>query len=197
MSQSGSPAPEPERPSTTPDEGVPFSIVLPPEERLTPEQRKAAQAQGWPVTVKFRGDEDFGEFIRRRDGGKDDARGGLSSITDLVVTELVRGLVRIGERDPKLAAQVLALVKDAGPSSGSGPFLMTIDEYAEHTSYSPRKIATFISEGMPSMMKGRLRRIPVADADKWLRQRGAEPEDGIEQEARRNARRAHRRSAAP
>jgi hypothetical protein len=92
--------------------------------------------------------------------------------------------------------------EDTGPApkqtgSGGGPALppptfMKIREYAARTGYSKRTIENFMDEGLPTVGKGRLRRVDVEPADEWIRNRAAreqDEQDAVEKEAREDARR--------
>jgi phage terminase Nu1 subunit (DNA packaging protein) len=82
------------------------------------------------------------------------------------------------------------------------PKFMKAKEYAARVGYSVRTIENFIGEGLPTVGKGRLRRVDVEPADEWIRNRAAredDEQDAVAQEARVDARRqrtdSSRRSA--
>lgn len=48
----------------------------------------------------------------------------------------------------------------------------TVKQYAERQHVSARTVERWVRTGLPSYRHGKVRRIPVADADAWLREGG-------------------------
>lgn len=71
---------------------------------------------------------------------------------------------------------------------------MSAPEFAERWGYSERTVRSFIDQGLPTVMAGRLRRVDVKFGDRWIQAwrepalREGESLDDIEREARQQAR---------
>ncbi len=59
-------------------------------------------------------------------------------------------------------------LNEAEPS----PQFMAVKDYAEYRRLSKRSIETLITHGLPLDGRGKLRRVPVENADRWMRERG-------------------------
>lgn len=77
---------------------------------------------------------------------------------DLVVDAL--------ERDPELAKRTRAVL--GLHDSQTGPAFLSRRRYARRADYAVRTIDKFLRQGLPHTGEGKLLRIPVADADRWL-----------------------------
>lgn len=88
------------------------------------------------------------------------------------------------------AMRLLASAKTGTEGPGSTlPMYMSVAEYAQHRRLSKRSVETLIKRGLPLDGRGRLRRVPVAEADRWM----AEQNDGgVTRRAQQAARRAAR-----
>ena len=96
---------------------------------------------------------------------------------------------------PVAPAESVSVAANPPPLGLPAPEFMKVDEYATRVGYSPRTIANFIREGLPTVGRRRLLRIDVEAADEWirtLRARRQEARDSIAQEAREAARRPSR-----
>jgi len=99
------------------------------------------------------------------------------------------------EGPPVAPAESVSVAASPPPLGLPAPEFMKVDEYATRVGYSPRTIANFIREGLPTVGRRRLLRIDVEAADEWirtLRARRQEARDSIAQEAREAARRPSR-----
>jgi hypothetical protein len=68
-------------------------------------------------------------------------------------------------------AAALELIEQEGPrAGGSAPAVrfMRLTEFARHRAISRRTVHALITAGLPAEGVGRLRRIPVVEADTWL-----------------------------
>jgi hypothetical protein len=182
---------EPTNGSTTRDiarDGkLPFAATIPDPENLSDDERKAAESGTWPVRISFPSTEVALQALGR---GRP-APSSSSPLADVLVAELLSAVTR----NPELVRQLISVVAPvATRKTSTGPMQMTMADYARRTAYAKRTIEKFLSMGMPSVGKGRLRRIPVEAADEWLRTSMAVDEVAIEAEARLVARNTrHRR----
>jgi hypothetical protein len=94
--------------------------------------------------------------------------------------------------DPKLAADFRELLGATATPEISEPIYLRVADYAKRVSLSERTVWNFIVQGLPTIGTGRTRRVAVADADAWLRDRRETVDDGVERQARAAARRAAR-----
>ncbi len=106
-----------------------------------------------------------------------------------VIEEALNALLELLRVRPELAgrlASVLAItgLKESAPTKT----FMTVAEYGERIGLSKRTVENLIRRGLPLAGSGRLRRVPVAEADAWLREGRAE--DALERRARLDARRS-------
>ena len=99
------------------------------------------------------------------------------------------------ERDPELAARVRRLLGVAPPVAEPTPIYERVASFARRVSLSERSIWTLASEGMPMVGSGRGRRVDVARAIAWIRERNDAVDDAVEREARASAARAAGRAA--
>jgi len=82
--------------------------------------------------------------------------------------------MRIAHSDLDAFARALApLIAAELRRPSTGPSHMTAGEYAARIGVSVRTTRSWIAAGMPSVRAGRVRRIIVADADRWLADGGA------------------------
>jgi excisionase family DNA binding protein len=162
-----------------------FSAIIPADAALTDDEKLLVAAGKGPVRVVFPTIDDFMRVTRR--GQTPD--GAASTVTDLIVSELVRGVARAAQREPEMIKGFLKAFGLGAPApSSGGQFSVTMDEYAKRVGYSKRTIEKFVARGMPSVGKGRLRRIPIAQADEWIRTTVESDDVAIESEARAVAR---------
>ncbi len=105
------------------------------------------------------------------------------------IEELLRGVLELLRKRPELADELRSAF--AAPRVAPTPpkAFASVAEYAEHVGYSKRTIETLIRRGLPISGSGRLRRVPVVEADQWLR------EGGTDKVTARRARLDARRSA--
>jgi hypothetical protein len=107
----------------------------------------------------------------------------------VVLEQALQALVEVLRVRPDLAAAVASVLQP--PAGGEAPprkIFMTVSEYAAHVGFSKRTIENLIGRGLPLSGSGRLRRVPVVEADAWLREGRAE--DALERRARLDARRS-------
>lgn len=110
---------------------------------------------------------------------------------DLDAGDLLAELVRALETRPELASRLRAVL--APPSATVEPLYMRVGEYATRAGVSRRTGWAWVAAGLPTVGSGRTRRVDVRRADEWLRSR-VQPDDALEQRARRDADRAARRA---
>jgi hypothetical protein len=68
-----------------------------------------------------------------------------------------------------LRAQADALEQE--PDAPEPPLYLTIADAARHFNVSKRTVGAWLVEGLPSVRRARVRRIPVGEATAWLRER--------------------------
>jgi excisionase family DNA binding protein len=66
-----------------------------------------------------------------------------------------------------LRAQADALEQE--PEAPEAPLYLTIADAAQRFNVSKRTIGDWLVVGLPSVRRGRVRRIPIAEATAWLR----------------------------
>jgi excisionase family DNA binding protein len=74
-----------------------------------------------------------------------------------------------------LRAEADAIEAEADqPANGNGAdaVYLTVEEAARRFNVSKRTIFDWVAEGMPSVKRGCVRRVPVVEATVWLRARG-------------------------
>jgi predicted DNA-binding transcriptional regulator AlpA len=76
------------------------------------------------------------------------------------------------------------------PANDSTALYLRVPGYAKRVSLSERTIWSLISKGLPTIGAGRSRRVDVARADEWLRERRDHVDDALERQARAAAGRA-------
>ena len=91
----------------------------------------------------------------------------------------------------ELARVVRAIVREelaaaAAPKAEPTPEYMRVDAYAARVGVSERTLWTWVRRGLPIVGRGRCRRVPVVDADRWLAEQ-RQPDTAIEDRARRAA----------
>lgn len=116
-----------------------------------------------------------------------DAHKKPSSFGEALAHELIAGLLN----QPDLKSRLSGLMAPDKPDAG--PLLMKKADYAKHVSVSVRKLDDLINQGLPTVGKGRMLRVPVKQADQWMVENLNESDDEIEREARSRARKATKR----
>ncbi|MBN4050262.1 excisionase family DNA-binding protein [Desulfobulbus sp. AH-315-M07] len=113
----------------------------------------------------------------------------MKEIADLVDNTL-RLLVERLRANPELVSELRSILVVDGVKVAKRPY-ETVDGFAERVGVSRRTVDTWIHQGLPVVRSGRLRRIPVEEADAWLKAGGGDAV--IERRARLDARRRVRR----
>lgn len=110
---------------------------------------------------------------------------------DFDVGTLLAEVLDAIERRPELRERVRALL-----SAPSGPerLYLTPAQAAQRFGVSRRTVFVWLDRGLPSCGSGRTRRIPSADADRWVRER-TQTDDTVERRARVDAARVAARRA--
>jgi hypothetical protein len=108
--------------------------------------------------------------------------------------ELLAGIICALREEPAFARDLRDLLGTASLEAkvDSAEVFMRARDYAAHVSVSERTVWNLIARGLPTIGKGRSRRIDVERADLWLRNERAAVDDSVEQSARESARRAAR-----
>jgi hypothetical protein len=109
----------------------------------------------------------------------------------LLGQELLAGVVAAARANPKLLEPLRAVFGSQGQGGVSGAVLMTKKDYGKRVGFSVRKLDDFIRQGLPIQGRGRMLRVPVAEADDWIRSNldhAEGPGNEIEHEARMRAR---------
>jgi len=103
--------------------------------------------------------------------------------------DLLLEIIDAAERDPVLVERVRRAL-GVHPAEAKKPVAVYLRavEYARRVSLSERTVWALISQGLPTIGRGRSRRIDVARADEWLRGQQAQVDAAIEGQARRAAR---------
>jgi hypothetical protein len=106
--------------------------------------------------------------------------------------EILGGIVAALREDPALARDLRELLGVAGtePKADSSRLFVRVREYAARVSLGERTVWTMITRGLPTVGKGRSRRVDVERANVWLRNERRAVDDSIERSARASARRA-------
>ncbi len=106
--------------------------------------------------------------------------------------EILVGMLGALKEDPALAREIRELlgVAASAPRLDSEPIFMRALPYAARVGLSERTVWKLIHRGLPTVGKGRSRRVDVKRADVWLRNEQATVDDGVERSARESARRA-------
>jgi excisionase family DNA binding protein len=89
------------------------------------------------------------------------------------VDDLLCAVVKVLRARPDLADALRSVFVEASRAPNAEKTFMSVREYAVHVGYSKRTVENLIGHGLPLSGTGRLRRVPVAEADKWLKQGGA------------------------
>lgn len=113
---------------------------------------------------------------------------------DALADELLDALLRRLRARPEVMQELRAAALPVSPTPETGPAYATVDGYAAHLRVCRRTVENLLRAGLPVSRAGRIRRIPVAEADSWLRAERSDPL--IEQRARASARRHARKLAA-
>ena len=103
--------------------------------------------------------------------------------------DLLLEIIDAAERDPVLVERVRRAL-GVHPAEAKKPVAVYLRavEYARRVSLSERTVWALISQGLPTIGRGRSRRIDVARADEWLRGQRDQVDVAIEAQARRAAR---------
>jgi hypothetical protein len=101
-------------------------------------------------------------------------------------------IINAAERDPALAERMRRVLGMAPvePVDGSSPIYLRAAEYARRVSVSERTVWALVTRGLPTIGRGKSRRIDVARADEWLRGQRDQVDVAIQAQARRAARHA-------
>jgi hypothetical protein len=110
--------------------------------------------------------------------------------------ELLVEVVAALKADPELARELRELLGVAAAKAPEPtPIYMRVAEYAKRVSLSERTLWYLVPKGLPVVGDGPARRVDVARADTWLRERSAQLDDAVEREARAAAAKAARKAA--
>jgi excisionase family DNA binding protein len=103
--------------------------------------------------------------------------------------ELLEALTKQLRTHPTLRDELRSILAiETNPSAPIERTHVTVSAYAEHLGLSKRTIENLIREGLPLVGRGRRRRIPIVEADAWMKnERG---DAAIERRARRDAQRS-------
>jgi hypothetical protein len=106
--------------------------------------------------------------------------------------EILVGIVGALKEEPALARELRQLLGVASPEPphDSRPLFMRVRDYATRASIGERTVWNLIARGLPTVGKGRSRRVDVERADVWLRSEHTATDDSVERSARESARRA-------
>jgi hypothetical protein len=110
----------------------------------------------------------------------------MTTTTDPIVSAIARAVA--DELMPQIVAALRGETREVAPPP---PEYMRAGEFAARMGVSRRTCATGIKRGLPVARSGRVVRVDVAAADRWLRDR-ERPSDDVERAARAAARRAAR-----
>ena len=106
-----------------------------------------------------------------------------------LVDDLLAAVAEALRARPDVAAALReSLGVPMSTSRGPEKKYMSVVEYARHVGLSKRTVENLLRRGLPLVGRGRLRRVPVAEADAWMRQ--GTSQDALERRARLDARRA-------
>jgi hypothetical protein len=110
-----------------------------------------------------------------------------------VIEEVVRTVLRVGVKllreDRALAADVRAVLGVPTSAQSDSTAGERVQAFATRIGVGERTVWQLVRSGMPTIGRGRSRRIDVQRALDWLRHR-ERPDDVIELDARRRARQA-------
>ncbi len=109
----------------------------------------------------------------------------MTELSGLVDRILVVAISRL-KANPQLVEDLRSLFAKEDHTTDARPY-ETVAGYATRVGVSKRTVETLINKGMPIARSGRIRRIPVKEADAWLQAGGADA--AIERRARLDARR--------
>ncbi len=106
--------------------------------------------------------------------------------------EILVGIVGALKEEPALARELRQLlgVATQEPTPDSPPLFMRVRDYAARASLGERTVWNLIARGLPTVGKGRARRVDVECADVWIRNERTAKDDSVERSARESARRA-------
>jgi hypothetical protein len=96
----------------------------------------------------------------------------------LLLTAFIALVVRVLTSNPKL----LLPLKDHLPGSvdGAAPRAITIRGFAARWAYSERTIEYLLTRGLPSVGQKRMRRIPLPEADEWMKRHLNDEDDALD-----------------
>jgi hypothetical protein len=108
--------------------------------------------------------------------------------------EILVGFISALRNEPALAQELRELlgITAAEPKRDSVHLFMRVRDYAERVSLGERTVWNMMARGLPTVGKGRSRRVDVVRADVWLRNEPTAVDDSVERSARECARRAAR-----
>jgi hypothetical protein len=106
--------------------------------------------------------------------------------------DLLLEIIHAAEGDPSLAERVRRVlgVQRVDEAQEPAAVYLRVAEYARRLSLGERTVWALVSRGLPTIGRGRSRRIDIARADEWLRNQQGEVDAAIAAQARRAARRA-------
>lgn len=109
--------------------------------------------------------------------------GALDHLADVMIDRLV---LKLRQR-PDAVSSVLGVFETRWKELQPEAAFMKVADYADRVGVCKRTVENWISDGLPIVGAGRLRRVPVDEADTWFRNLGKD-EDIVER-ARQKARR--------
>jgi hypothetical protein len=89
-------------------------------------------------------------------------------LVETLLAELLDEVTNVLASDP-IRVERLAALFGVATTNERLPLLMTKADYAGRLDYSVRKLDDLIAAGLPTLGRGRALRIPVAEADRWVR----------------------------
>jgi hypothetical protein len=106
--------------------------------------------------------------------------------------EVLLGILAALKAEPLLAAELRTLLGTGAPMSEvtEEQIFMRVPAYAARVSLGERTVWNLVTRGLPTIGRGKSRRVDVERADVWLREERDHLDDAVEQSARRSARRA-------
>jgi len=126
------------------------------------------------------------EAMADKAGGE--SGGPAANFGDAFARELMGGIAR----QPHLLSPLRGVLQGPLEPAGSGnTVLMKRAAYAKRIAVSVRKLADLIKQGLPTAGKGRMVRVKVTEADRWVRENldhAEAPEEEIAHDARARAR---------
>jgi len=104
--------------------------------------------------------------------------------------DLLLEIIHAAEGDPSLAERVRRVlgVQRVDEAREPAAVYLRVAEYARRLSLGERTVWALVSRGLPTIGRGRSRRIDVERADDWLRSQQGEVDAAIAAQARRAAR---------